>query len=74
MVIIFKSKAELATEERLNATAAEIRLEDIEVCTHNLKAAQKQLSKRLASHGLDASARSKLRLIAKLEANLKELR
>lgn len=53
---------------KLEVTALENQAEKVAVMRENLEAYRKQLSKRLSSHGLDTSAKRKLKAIGNLEA------
>ena len=55
---------------KLELNALEIQVEMVAVMQENLEAYRKQLSKRLASHGLDRSAKRTLKAIGELEAKI----
>ena len=55
---------------KLEIKALEVQLEKVAVMQENLKAYRKQLSKRLANKGLDASAKRTLKAIGNLEAKI----
>lgn len=53
---------------KLEVSALEIQAEKVMVMNENLSAYRNKLSKRIVSHGLDASAKRTLKSIGNLEA------